>query len=556
LKRYKQLDDVIRFLRPTTIVEVGTNKGATAERMCREALKHRDKVHYIGYDLFDDATADSDRREGNGKSHGTEADVAKRLSAIKGLTFELVKGNTRTTLHGTDVVADLAFIDGGHSVETILGDYEAVKGSNIIVFDDYYAEGADTSKVGCNRIIDGKPFELLPAKDNYNGLVIQFAVIGYNSAWVPAFERIRKSDGFKSIALWRDGFERRTDLICAVNSLESLPDPTDALESIRLNCRRFFFVLKADFRGLDWWRAELEKRFEIREWFGQVGEFNGPTTEVVGTAVPLSIIGELKGKGAVAEDVRFEQVKANIAAVSKRLAPPSEEPHGGTAILVCYGPSLSETWSDLAGHAKFIGGDMFSVSGAHDFLMRRNIVPKYHVEIDPRAHKAANLNRPNTETEYLIASCCHPGLVSKLIDANCNITLFHSANGEESLRTIDELEQDQFMVHGGGNAGLRAISVAYIMGYRHFVIYGMDCSFVGTQQWAGPHAGKLKETIEVVCDGEKFVTSAIMVSYARQFLSAMEYAVGAQFTLVGNGLLPAMIKAHNKEFLKEQEKAA
>jgi hypothetical protein len=50
------------------------------------------------------------------------------------------------------------------------------------------------------------------------------------------------------------------------------------------------------------------------------------------------------------------------------------------------------------------------------------------------------------------------------------------------------------------------------------------------QQWAGPHVGKKKDVIEVVCDGEKFLTSSVMVSYARHFLITVENAPGAQFT--------------------------
>jgi hypothetical protein len=47
-------------------------------------------------------------------------------------------------------------------------------------------------------------------------------------------------------------------------------------------------------------------------------------------------------------------------------------------------------------------------------------------------------------------------LVDKLLPYD--LTLWHMCNGEESFRTVDELEPDQFMVHGGGNAGLSAPS--------------------------------------------------------------------------------------------------
>ena len=551
MKRYRQFDRLIEFSQPKTIVEIGTNKGNAAEAICREALRYNKAVHYIGYDLFEDATRDTNRSEVNAKPPCTEAEVRDRLSKIEGLTFELVRGNTKDTLHGTDVVADLVFIDGGHSVETIRGDYEAVKGSPLIVFDDYYSWGAaDTTKVGCNSIVAGLPHELLPREDRINGVGIKFAVVGYSTTWAAAFKRIREHDNVKSVAIWRPELRKRCDLVAAIDCLEKSLEPDEILESIRSICKRMFFVIKADaIRSLDWWRTEIEKKFEVQEWFGGLEDLNGPTTEVCGTARPLFLQGERPARGVVKEDERFEHVKANIVKTAKRLAH-IQEPHGNLAIIVCYGPSLNDNWVDLMSQVKFHGGDVFSVSGSHDFLIRRDLIPKYHIEVDPREHKARNMTRPTQGVQYLIASCCHPTLVDKLVPYD--LTLWHMANSADSFRTVDELEPDQFMVHGGGNAGLRAIAVAYVMGYRNFVIYGMDCSFKGDQQWAGPHTGKRKDVIEVVCEGEKFLTSGINVTYARQFLSMLDQAPGANFHLVGHGLLQALVKATNKQVEKER----
>ena len=47
--------------------------------------------------------------------------------------------------------------------------YDAVKKSKVIVFYDYYTDGPDTSKVGCNQVVDALEFELLPIKDPVSG---------------------------------------------------------------------------------------------------------------------------------------------------------------------------------------------------------------------------------------------------------------------------------------------------------------------------------------------------------------------------------------------------
>ena len=133
-------------------------------RVARTKQKH---VSYIGYDLFEDATPETDAAELNVKAHSPVAEVTKSLQAfsksLKGVHWTLHKGNTRDTLHGKNVLAGLkkpilAFIDGGHSVETIRGDYAALKGADILVMDDFYQKDdkglcPDTEKFGCNKII-------------------------------------------------------------------------------------------------------------------------------------------------------------------------------------------------------------------------------------------------------------------------------------------------------------------------------------------------------------------------------------------------------------------
>lgn len=135
--------------------------------MLRAARQVQNKVAYIGYDLFEDATPETDSAELNVKPHASLAEVQKTLDdfakSIRRVAVKLVKGNTRDTLHGKDALAGLkkpilAFIDGGHSVETIKGDYLALKKADILVLDDYYNKDEkgvipDIEKFGCNKVI-------------------------------------------------------------------------------------------------------------------------------------------------------------------------------------------------------------------------------------------------------------------------------------------------------------------------------------------------------------------------------------------------------------------
>lgn len=582
-KRYEQLSTIVSFCRPKTIIEIGTHKADRAVLMCREALKHHEEVHYLGYDLFEDATEETNKREMNGKGAGSLATSQRRLDDLKAefpkFTFELVKGDTSKTLHGTDQWADFVFIDGGHSIETIRGDYEAVKGSRVIAFDDYYTSNSSeeylelTSRFGCNQILADIPHEVLPREDRIKGgHGVQIAVIGYSSKWDKAIRRVIEADGHKNVSFWRGGRVEPADLVCAVNTLDAVIDLDDALEKIRkIVKKRLFFVIKADaVRNLDFWRSKLERYFQILEWYSPRGD------EVVGTAMPLMLVGEWNARGVMADDERFEHTKANCLVTSKRVRPaltPDGEPviNNRRAVIVCFGPTLQETWPQIGAERRLNDKecDIITMSGAHDFLQRRGIVPDYHIECDPRPHKAENITAPNDKTKYYIASCCHPSLIDKLKDKD--LWLWHLMNGQASYRIGEEIESErnEVMICGGGSVGLRSMALFYALGYRDFAIYGMDCSFTkgmskeqadaikddeDLRQWAGRHKGKKKKTLTVKCGDKWFVTSPVDVTYTRHFFDTVQRSEGANFTLYGDGLLQEMCRRSKSN--SKQEKAA
>lgn len=185
-KRYQQLIDIIKETKPKKIVEVGTWNGDRAIEMNNASPG----IEYIGMDLFEFATPQTDSEEKNVKKHHNMADVAKRLKEA-GIKATLLAGNTRETMprfvhmcEVNDWRADLVYVDGGHSVETIDSDFlyarRIVKPGGIIVLDDYYIDGIDTSKYGCNQTLEksGLSYEVLPIADPVaGGGFTQMAVI-------------------------------------------------------------------------------------------------------------------------------------------------------------------------------------------------------------------------------------------------------------------------------------------------------------------------------------------------------------------------------------------
>lgn len=145
-KRYDQLIEIARKTQPRTIVEIGVHRAIRAVKMCAQV---EGPVHYVGYDVFETMGEAFQEAALNGKGEPTEAAARTRLDDLKkqkpDFTYELIVGDTRDTLHGKAIEADLVFIDGDHRIDAIIGDYMAVADSKIVVLDDWYEPGSDGS---------------------------------------------------------------------------------------------------------------------------------------------------------------------------------------------------------------------------------------------------------------------------------------------------------------------------------------------------------------------------------------------------------------------------
>lgn len=190
--RYGQLAKIVENVLPETIVEIGAWSGWRAVQMALISLANGRRVHYMGYDVFEQGENDLDAREKNVKPHFKKEEVERLLEILVDLypafTYELVVGDTRQTLSPQAV--DLVFLDGGHSVETIRHDFSMVCNSGVVVLDDYYEGGVDIDLFGCNKVLSGVPHFLLPVADPVqNGGFTKFAVTGSNTDLV---ERLSK----------------------------------------------------------------------------------------------------------------------------------------------------------------------------------------------------------------------------------------------------------------------------------------------------------------------------------------------------------------------------
>lgn len=378
------------------------------------------------------------------------------------------------------------------------------------------------------------------------------------------FSQINTLRMFEGIA------DEAADLHFAVEIIERLDDMATALNQLaRLSLKGMFLIGRTSEFHSQWdWKRLLERNFRL-------STFENHSGRVFALGSPGITVPGVVGVGAVGGDGRWENVKQSMARIRKRIEPAPA--HDRTAVLACYGPSLTDTIGDLQELARDPNCDVITVSGSHDFVLKHDVMPRYHVECDPRPHKALNLDHSVTGVEYLVASCCHPDYFYRLGD-HADVKLWHVADADHTVKLIaQEKENREHVISGGGSVGLRSIPLLYSLGYRRIYIFGMDCSFkvpdlpeevkvrldvelasgdrermkaarleeaAYVQQWAGKHAGKKQDVTHALCDGELFATSPILMTYAAGFFECIQKVTDMDLRLYGHGLLQAMVRYH------------
>ena len=153
-KRYEPLYADIARSRSVRILEVGTNDGVNAVEMARAAKRGGvSEIDYYGFDLFEALDAKELSREFSIRTR-SKREVAKYLHQRGVEKVQLIAGDTRSTLPEAAQKLgkmDFIFIDGGHSYETVLSDWNSVEpmiaDDTIVYFDDY-------ANFGIGKVVD------------------------------------------------------------------------------------------------------------------------------------------------------------------------------------------------------------------------------------------------------------------------------------------------------------------------------------------------------------------------------------------------------------------
>lgn len=247
--------------------------------------------------------------------------------------------------------------------------------------------------------------------------------------------------------------------------------------------------------------------------------------------------------------LRNEQIAQNLTRIQGRVQPQPrrDEP----VAIACFGPSLRETWAQLRDYPFVI-----SCSGAHKFLVERGLIPTWHVEVDPRAHKVDLIGPPQAATEYLIASTCHPKVLDHLQDSR--VKLWHVFDNSEDGQRL--LPADEWAITGGCDVGLRALTIAAFLGFRDLHVFGMDQSAgtvdrpEATRHAADhPHTGSASKYSTCEFDGVTYYTTVAMLEAARNVAHELDQMPVVHATFHGDGLCQHMMRAYVRKPLPEAQ---
>ena len=490
--RYKQLADLVRCYKPKTILETGTWNGGRAIEMALAAFQKTDEVHYIGYDLFEDATTETDHEEFNVKPHNTLEAVHKRLIEFsehvkekenKEFTFQLTKGNVRETLLKKDIKdVDFALIGSGNSIETVKTEYEILKDVPVVVGDHYFTKESEED-------------ESMPP-EKYHGVKHVFDSV-----------KTKKVDQKETT---KDGWTSFDEKSTTRKHLLPSQDKVAGGGHTHL-----------------------------------VVFLHGPTVEDIPNqlkSVPIVV----HPRDCVPKDYIKNNIKSNMTLIDPKKWVTKHMAHQQKAILVSAGPYL-----DYGALKMFIKDNpdakLLTVKHAYPHLIANGIKPWGCIILDPRPITGVSTHNVvrkdlfknlDPDTNFFVASMTDPSVTNFFIAKECKIWGWHAFTDslrEESeqgtqiqnqqVKVPDDLgiPKGATMITGGTCAAMRGIGILHTMGFRNIDLFGFDsCRDEPSKEELTETTGDIEggevpkpKYIEVSVDEKKYWTTGELLAMAQ-----------------------------------------
>lgn len=216
--------------------------------------------------------------------------------------------------------------------------------------------------------------------------------------------------------------------------------------------------------------------------------------------------------------------------------------HEGEAVLVGTGPSVEQNISDIR-TLQEQGAMIFAIKGSHDWLIERGVIPDLAVAVDGQEKIAKLYQTPRKDITYLISSQCNPLVYdalegNKVVVWNC-FTKKAMRYWQKWLKKRHR-EDKIFFVNGGSTSGLRAITLAWLMGFRRVNLFGFDSCLRNKEDQLLKITGEKneKELMVVVVEDRHFFCDPAMSCQGNEFLPQIKSTENLQVKVWGDGFIP------------------
>ena len=188
------------------------------------------------------------------------------------------------------------------------------------------------------------------------------------------------------------------------------------------------------------------------------------------------------------------------------------------------------------------GALVFSCNNSDRFLRDNGITPNFHVMLDARAELREWVQPGGIK---LYASMCDPAVLERAAEVG-DLVVWHAL----SDRVDEVLPKTTMLVGGGETVGTRAMALAYVMGFRRMMMFGLDSSFRQAQHHA--YTQTLNDgdrVIDCVVGGKRFKAAGWMIKQADDFkeLAIALMGWGVEIAVTGDGLIAAVVAGMNSE---------
>lgn len=258
------------------------------------------------------------------------------------------------------------------------------------------------------------------------------------------------------------------------------------------------------------------------------------------TFVPLKIV----GKCVADDETLFQNMESAVARGYPQVLR-QESPKDGVIALVASGPSVAGQIDVIREMSKTTL--IVAIKDAHDWLIDNGVIPDYALAIDPQEHRIS-FYKPNTGVEYMIASQCHKAMFDNL--EGQKVTIWHPY-----VMKGQDRPKNSLLIGGGTTSGLRAISLFYVLGWRHFALFGFDSCLTGDTlriNGSGLKEGEPLTEVRIDQDGETFYCNPSMALQAEHFQTYYDYLPDSHYYGFGHGLIQAIIKKREENAVELQ----